>query len=163
MVLDLGCGNGALLKKLLDANPSIVPFGIDVEVGRIAHARELLPRFADNVVAGDLFDKELVWPEDRRYALAVVMPGRLLEVAPVRAAQLRERLENRCDRVLIYAYGDWLDRYETLSGLATAAGFDLIDADDGAVAGFAVVIGSGCRENVDGNPALQSHGEGTNT
>ena len=45
MVLDLGCGNGALLKKLLDANPSIVPFGIDRNVGRIAtSAREVLPR-----------------------------------------------------------------------------------------------------------------------
>ena len=54
MVLDLGCGNGALLKKLLDASPSIVPFGIDVEAGRIAHASELLPRFADNFVAGNL-------------------------------------------------------------------------------------------------------------
>ena len=140
MVLDLGCGNGALLKKLLDASPSIVPFGIDVEAGRIAHARELLPRFADNFVAGNLFDLELVWPEGRRYALALLMPGRLIEVDPAQAAALRARLRNQCDRILIYAYGDWITRHGNLKGLAAAAGLKLIDGVDGLTAGFAEVI-----------------------
>jgi len=156
MVLDLGCGNGALLKKLLDMNSSIVPFGMDVEASRIAHARELLPRFADNFVSGDLFDMESVWPEGRKYALAMLMPGRLLEVAPDQAAQLRVRLQHQCDHVLIYAYGDWLTRHGTLKGLATAAGFELVGADDGEAAGFAEVTGSGCRVNVDGKPISQS-------
>jgi hypothetical protein len=143
LVLDLGCGNGALLKKLLDANPSITPFGTDRQTDRIAHARELLPRFADNFVAGDLFDMESLWPEGRSYALALLMPGRLLEVAPDRAARLRARLQNQCDRVLIYAYGDWLTRHGTLKGLATAAGFELAETEDEEVAGFAEVTGFG--------------------
>ena len=140
MVLDLGCGNGVLLKKLLDASPSIVPFGIDVEAGRIAHARELLPRFADNFVVGNLFDMKLAWPEGRRYALALLMPGRLLEVDPAQAAGLRVRLKDQCDRILIYAYGDWLTRYRNLKGLAAEAGLKLTDGAVDMAAGFAEVI-----------------------
>jgi methyltransferase family protein len=140
-VLDLGCGNGVLLQRLLDANPSIVPFGVDLEASRIAHARELLPRFADNFVAGDLLDLESIWPEGRSYALALLMPGRLLEATPDRAAQLRTRLRSQCDRVLIYAYGDWLTRHGTLKGLAAATGFELVDTDNEQAAGFAEVIG----------------------
>jgi hypothetical protein len=140
MVLDLGCGNGALLKKLVEANPSLVPFGIDSDSARIAHARELLPRLGDNFVAGNLFDLESVWPEGRTYALALVMPGRLLEVAPAQAAALRARLRDRCDRILIYAYGDWLTRHGDLKGLAAAAGFKLLAADEGATAAIAEVI-----------------------
>ena len=69
------------------------------------------------------------------------MPGRLLEAAPDRAARLKAQLQAQCDLVLIYAYGDWLTRYGTLSGLAAAAGLEVFDADDGMAAGFARVIG----------------------
>ena len=43
-----------------------------------------------------------------RFALGIVMPGRLLEAGPERAKAIRERLRRSCDRVLVYAYGDWL-------------------------------------------------------
>lgn len=139
-VLDLGCGNGALLKKLLEAKRSFVPFGIDSQADRIAHARELLPAFAENFAAGDLFDAQWAWPEGRRYALALLMPGRLLEVAPARAAALRARLKDRCDRILIYAYGDWLTRHGNLAGLAAAAGLTLLDGEEATAAGVAEVV-----------------------
>jgi SAM-dependent methyltransferase len=162
MVLDLGCGNGALLKKLLDANPSIIPFGIDADGSRIAHASELLSRFADNFVAGDLFDMESVWPEGRKYALALLMPGRLLEVTPDKAARLKSRLQAQCDRILVYTYGDyWLSRYGTLRGLATAAGLEVVGSDNGVAAGFAKVIEPGCSVDVDAKPISQSPHEDT--
>jgi hypothetical protein len=142
-VLDLGCGNGALLKKVLDANPSLTPFGIDVDPGRVAHARELLPRFADNFAAGNLFDTESLWPDDRRYTLALLMPGRLLEATPAQAARLRTRLKSQCDRVLIYAYGDWLTRHGSLKGLAETAGLKLFAGDEHAPAGLAEVMEPG--------------------
>ena len=91
-------------------------------------------------MAGNLFDLELVWPEGRRYALALLMPGRLLEVDPAQAAALRARLQDQCDRILIYAYGDWITRHGNLKGLAAAAGLKLIDGVDGLTAGFAEVI-----------------------
>ena len=141
-MLDLGCGNGALLKELREECPAVVPYGIDVDESRIAHARELLPDVAGHFVAGDLFAADSLWPEGRRYALALVMPGRLLEVGPARAARLRARLERQCDRVLVYAYGDWLTRHGDLQGLAAAAGFRVFDAEPGAAAalGFACEV-----------------------
>jgi SAM-dependent methyltransferase len=120
-VLDLGCGNGALLAKITRSAPDLVPFGIDIDPMRIAHARELQPEFADNFVAGDLFE-ETPWRDGRRYALAIVMPGRFLEVDPGRAERLRARLRQHCDRVLVYAYGDWLGEHESLAALADRAG-----------------------------------------
>lgn len=157
LVLDPGCGNGALLRKLLDTNPSIVPFGVDFEASRIAHARQLLPRFANNFVVGDLFDMESLWPEGRRYALAMLMPGRLLEVTPDKAARFRARLLAQCDRVLIYTYKDsWLVHHGTLRGLATAAGLEVIDTDEDMGVGFARVVEPVCRVNVDSKPISQS-------
>jgi len=140
LVLDLGCGNGALLKKLHQTHPAVVPVGIDVDAERIAHARQLLPQFAEHVVAGNLFDVDALWPEGRRYALAVLMPGRLLEVTPDRAAWLRARLASHCDRILIYNYHDsWLARYGSLQSLATAAGLAVTSVKEDLAVGFAKV------------------------
>lgn len=147
-VLDLGCGNGALLKKLHGANPAIVPFGIESGADRIAHARELLPRFAQNFVRGDMYDTDDWGASGRRYTLALLMPGRLLEVSPAKAAQLRAWLRQNCDRILVYAYGDWLTRYGssgTLKPLVVEAGLEFLGDQEPAdlvaegAAGFAKV------------------------
>jgi SAM-dependent methyltransferase len=136
-VIDLGCGNGALLAKVLEAAPAVVPFGIDLDPDHVAHARELLPTAAENLVSGDLFDD---WPWGaRRFSLAIVMPGRLLEVDGARATALRERLRDRCDNVLVYAYGDWLAHTRGLAALTRDAGMALLD-DDGAPAALATII-----------------------
>src|SRR5437867_2880150 len=81
-VLDLGCGNGALLKKMHEAIPDSVPFGIDIVRTHIEHAAELNPQFATNFISGDLFESDLIWPGGRTYALVILMPGRLLEAGP---------------------------------------------------------------------------------
>lgn len=125
-VVDLGCGNGALLAKVADAVPGIVPFGVDSDPTRLAHATELHPGAAAGFVAGDLFDLDSpIWVDGRRYALAILMPGRLTEVPPTVAAGLRAMLAEWCDRVVVYAYGDWLDRFGSLAGLAAEAGFSV--------------------------------------
>ncbi|MCC7207978.1 MAG: class I SAM-dependent methyltransferase [Anaerolineae bacterium] len=126
-VLDLGCGNAALLKKLHEANPAITPFGIDVDAQRLDHARELLPEFAANFWHGDLFDDEPAWQAGVGFDLVLLMPGRLLETDPDRAARLRQRIRERSRHVLVYAYGEWLTRCGDLCGLARAAGLDLTD------------------------------------
>ncbi len=128
-VLDLGCGNGALLQKILQANPNITPFGLEIEAGRLEHARLLNPKYAGNFSQGNMFDSDLPWPDQRRYALAILMPGRLLEAQPEQASRLKEQIKRHCDRLLLYAYGDWLTRYGNLQGLAKEVGLLLLNTN----------------------------------
>jgi hypothetical protein len=131
-VLDLGCGNAALLARVREKIVGAIPFGIDHDPERVAHAAVLLPHFAANFRVGNLCDSEMPWVEGRRYALALLMPGRLIEVGNDRAAWLRTQLHAACDQILLYSYGDWLTRYGSLSALADAAGLRLT-RDEGAV------------------------------
>jgi SAM-dependent methyltransferase len=136
-LLDLGCGNGALLRRLSQVNERLVPFGIDLDPTKVAHARELLPSFGANFSVGDFLDSEPFWTSGRRYALVVLMPGRLIETDPARARRLLERIEANCDRLVVYAYGDWLTRYGDLHGLAERAGLALVRAGVAATASLA--------------------------
>ncbi len=136
-VLDLGCGNGALLQKLYEANPTIEPYGIDHDASRVAHARELLADFGNHFMTGDLCDDDEPWRGERRYRLALLMPGRLVEAGAERASKLLERLEFQCDRVLVYAYGDWLAKYKNLAGLARKAGMVVLGTAEKAPASLA--------------------------
>src|SRR4029453_10011851 len=45
-VIDLGCGNGALLKKICEARAGVIPFGVDVDESKLEHARLLQPAFS---------------------------------------------------------------------------------------------------------------------
>lgn len=137
-VLDLGCGNGALLGKIRAAAPNVIPFGIECDPARLEHARTLDPEHAENFVLGDMFDSQAIWADEPRFALGILMPGRLLEVDAGRAEKLRSWLEERCDHLLVYAYGDWLTRYGDLRGLAQEAGFALVE-DEASPVALAVV------------------------
>lgn len=136
-VLDLGCGNGVLLKKIFMANPEIVPFGIELEVSKIEHARVLNSQFADNFTTDDMFECDLIWPKGRHYTLAILMPGRLLETEPERAAKLKNRLKEYCDHVLVYVYEDSLTRYRNMQNLAHKVGIMLMSADPATTASLA--------------------------
>lgn len=138
-VLDIGCGNGALLRKLINANPSATPFGIDLDAARVSHARELLPKFADNFFVGDAFRAETLWQDGRRFTLGLAMPGRFLEAELRDASRLRGYLKERCDNVLLYAYPDSVREYGTLHGLAAAAGFALLCSTPSPLAALARV------------------------
>jgi hypothetical protein len=129
-ILDIGCGNGALLKKIHEANPRTIPFGIEIEPSKIQHGQELLPQFASNLVCGNMFEEDSIWSDDRRYALAILMPGRIIEAEDAeKVAKLKEQIEKHCENLIIYAYGDWLTRYENLAGLAQQAGIKFIASD----------------------------------
>jgi len=137
-VLDLGCGNGALLKKIVEACPGAIPAGIDLRESCIMHARELLPEFAANFLVGDLFDGAALWHRDERYNLVLLMVGRLREVSASRTDALKHRLGAHNVRLLIYAYRDTLAKYGLdLRQLAAATGLTTLEWRPGATVGFA--------------------------
>jgi SAM-dependent methyltransferase len=122
-VVDLGCGNGALLKAILSQCPQMIPFGIDSDPEKAEHAKILLPGFSANIITGDMFENiDLLFDDDTHYTLALLMPGRLLEVDAASAGALRDRLARQTGSVLLYAYGSWLTRFGGLGGLAAECG-----------------------------------------
>jgi hypothetical protein len=126
-VLDLGCGNGALLRKIREANPGVVPHGVDLVETSVLHARRLLPEFADRFTVGDLFERPDLWGGRLRYALVVLAPKRLLEGGAEKTARLRALMRPRGEPLLVYAYGTSLTRFGDLAGLARATGLRLVD------------------------------------
>jgi hypothetical protein len=115
-VMDLGCGNGALLQKLCPAGTGLIPHGIDLDHHAIGHAKGLLPAFADHFLVGDLFDTERWAGGGERYLLTLLMVGRLLEAPPPGAGRLLSAIEATSERLLVYAYPGYSeDGLETLA------------------------------------------------
>jgi len=123
-VIDLGCGNGALLAKVHALEPGATPFGVERDPVRVAHARALLPRFADHFFAADLGAHPWL-ARERRFALAILSPRRLQEAEADAAERLRAWLRARCDRLLVYAYGRGRTEFGDLAGFARAVGIEL--------------------------------------
>ena len=135
-VIDLGCGNGALLKKISEARAGVIPFGLDMDDSKLEHARLLQPAFGANFIAGSMFE-QVPFDADTVYSLVILMPGRLLEVEPASAERLRGWLQGRFRHLLVYAYGEWLTRYGSLSGLAERAGLTLESVHSSGTAALA--------------------------
>ncbi len=132
-VVDLGCGNGELVRAICDGRTQLAPMGIDRDASRIARARASTPEFTKGFLSGELLDAESLLPR-HRYALAIVMPERLLEVDRGRAQELRRWLRCNCDRVLVYGYGDVLSRHRGLQALSRKAGLPYASIDPAASA-----------------------------
>ena len=117
------------MKKIYEANPKTIPFGIEIQPSSIEHGKEILPQFTGNLFCGNMFEEDAIWSDNQHYALAILMPGRLIESGTEKSAKLKERIEKHCDALLVYAYGDWLTRYENLAGLSQEAGIELVSSD----------------------------------
>jgi 2-polyprenyl-3-methyl-5-hydroxy-6-metoxy-1,4-benzoquinol methylase len=135
-VIDLGCGNGALLKKIVEGRPGAIPFGVDANAEKLEHARLLQPEFGANFVTSSIFDA-LPLDADTVYSLVLLMPGRLLEVDATSARQLVDWLRGHFEYLLVYAYGEWLTRYHGLAGLAERAGLRVVSTHTTGAAGLA--------------------------
>jgi hypothetical protein len=120
-VLDLGCGNGMLLKKICDSNQNVIPWGVDRSIDKIDHARLLSPRFTDNFALADIFDDCGVWSEGREFALVILMLGRLMEVPEERSQLLLRRIRERGRNFLVYAYEGYEHYHGSLDELARKA------------------------------------------
>lgn len=138
-VIDLGCGNGALLKKITERRSDIVPFGIDLDEAKLQHARTLQGAFSANFVLANMFET-LPLDADTVYSLVILMPGRLLEVDEAAAERLRGWLRGHFLRLLVYAYGEWLTRHQGLRGLAERAGLVVESMHPSGAAGLARLV-----------------------
>lgn len=126
-VLDLGCGNGVLLKKIYHSNRNIIPWGVDKSRASIVHACLLNPRFAKNFVWSDLFDDCVIWSEDREFELVILMLGRLREVPEPKAEKLLRLIRERARHFLVYAYDAVVHQNGSLEELARKTGITLSD------------------------------------
>ncbi|MBI5905853.1 MAG: class I SAM-dependent methyltransferase [Deltaproteobacteria bacterium] len=121
-ILDLGCGNGALLAKIVNQVPGAIPFGIDLNASAVEHASEVLPTFNGNISVGNLFDADR-WAADRRYELVILMVGRLREAPPDSAKLVVDALIRCASNTLVYVYSGWSP--ESLSTIVARAGLRL--------------------------------------
>lgn len=132
-IIDLGCGNGALLDKICRDHDRVIPHGVDVNSQAIAHARELLPQFVANFVCGDFFATDVWSAADRSFALALLMIGRLLEVPRADTQKLLDVLTEKAERLLVYMYPGYAKA--SFEALVSRAGLTITRrADDGDAA-----------------------------
>ncbi len=104
----------------------------------IEHAKDLFPKFAENFVVQDIFD-DRGWFAGRHFKMIILMPGRLIDIGHSKAEKFRRKLRKHSDYLLIYAYGDWLERYGSFDRLAQEAGLLLINSDPNVKCGLAKV------------------------
>jgi len=120
-VLDLGCGNGVLVKKICQSNSKLIPWGVDISKDNIAHARQLDPGFSDNFLVSDIFNDWEVWSKDREFELVILSLVRLTEVPQEQAEGLLKRIREHGRKLLVYAY----DGDGSLEELAGKSGITL--------------------------------------
>lgn len=120
IIIDLGCGNGRLLQRIITLFPAPIAYGIEQDRARARRAYERLP--LSYIRHGEMFDLTL-WPDDP-IDLALVMPGRFIEGDNENTLIVaRDRLM-KVRYLLFYAYGDWLNRCGGIEPLVREAGFD---------------------------------------
>ena len=133
-VLDLGCGNGVLLKKICRSNGDLVPWGIDYSTANIGHARWLSPRFADNFVVSDIFDDCVVWSQDREFQLVILSLIHLYKVPEEYAEKLWRCTREHARNILLYAYAGSDVSLEELAQKAEITLSDKQSSNDAAIA-----------------------------
>jgi len=125
-VLDLGCGNGALLERIVEKSSWLIPCGVDQNSSKIQRASRRLAPYDPELVAGDLHD-DCNWRPP--YSIGIVSVSRLLEVGPEGGRYLLNRLQEGCERVILYSYEhpEW-PGYESTSDY-----FDLLSHHQGGM------------------------------
>ena len=99
-VLDLGCGDGALLKAIQAAHPDTRLLGIDIN-------EDVITTVAPGVIPyqSDIFE----FRDWEAVDLVLLSSQRLFEVPEHKALALMEVISNFSKRLLLYNYGEWGD------------------------------------------------------
>lgn len=120
-ILDLGCGSGYLLRSVRQNIPRCHLHGLDNDLARVCSARSLLATTNSTLIVGSMFDP-VVLRQLGRQKLTFLMPGRLVEAGRPRSRELVRWLQDNSDFLLLYCYGDWCSRYESVISLSRSGG-----------------------------------------
>lgn len=112
-VLDLGCGDGTLLARI-GAEFSV---GVEVDQGRAVRGLERHPHISFARTSIEAWAIAQIPTEGPAFDLALIMPGRLLEMDSDAADVVRRFLRERARRVVAYSYNDVLGQFCALAGL----------------------------------------------
>lgn len=105
-IIDLGCGNGALLKKTHDHLPNCGLFGIELSQERVRHSKLVLTGLAATVRVGNFFTEEQIWRRNGPYSVVLLMLGRLREVDVDTAQQFLSTVAKKTKGIVCYLYKD---------------------------------------------------------
>lgn len=137
-IFDLGCGNGALLKRIIQINKDVIPYGIEKDPNRVANIQQLIPNHMSNFVVGDIFETEKLRLNKQKYTIVLLMPGRFIEASSEQVKRLKQWIKECSLTLLVYAYGDWLTKYGGLAALSEKAGLYLLEENNNT--GIAKII-----------------------
>jgi len=138
LVVDLGCGNGLLLREIVSGS-SAIPFGIEVDARKAKRAEVLLRECGGTVVSDDIFTSDAIWAQ-RVFDLAIVPASAFLEGPPELVKRLRKKLAQHSRLLLVYAYSDDEERFGSLDDMADRAGLKLLGARLDSTASLAEIL-----------------------
>ena len=142
-VLDLGCGNGMLLRKIA-IETGATPFGFELEESKARYAHRLLRRFGGEVKTANIFTAQWPWP-DRAFDLAIVPITAFLDAPYSLIERLSANLTAHARTLLVYAYDDDRQRCGALSAIAERTGIRLLGATLNETASLAQFVKAGTR------------------
>ena len=119
-VLDLGCGNGVLLGRVVGDRFDLIPHGVEMDRQRCMSAATTIHWGVFTM--GSIFDLN-TWKEEA-YSLVLLMPGRLLETTRAVSEQVRKQLYEKTDLVLINLTCDWTQQYGSIENIMKVTGLD---------------------------------------
>ena len=147
-VVDLGCGNGALLYKLNRLQNKIIPFGCDLKEDAIEHSKIIHPKYVNNFQSMDIatyssfLNNITSHMSETIFDLCLLTPARISEYDQEgkfsEAEEIRSFIKNKTKYVLMYCYGDNLDSsitpalkaLEDTLRVAKLDGYTVLDHED---------------------------------
>jgi hypothetical protein len=117
-VVDLGCGNGHLMRRLAIHRPDLRTTGIDINADAIKRANPLINLRRNRFECASIQD--CGWAYDTDSYAVVVNPARLLEMNADDAGHVRTALSHQRE-IYTYLYDDWQGK-ATLAEVCEKAG-----------------------------------------